>query len=82
MKNAEITKTESRTKKTGLVEYALLPMIGGKLKSAVLGGTKPAPLPAIWNKLTNTPGHQNEKSMGIRTNPIGSWEKSTNLTSP
>jgi hypothetical protein len=49
IKNDAAMITERKTIKTGLVNKMLLPKIGGKSKSALLGGIKP--LPASRNKV-------------------------------
>ena len=53
MKNADIRITERKTRKIGFVVYSLWPKAGGKLKSAVLGGTNPGLL--NWNERTQSP---------------------------
>ena len=53
IKKMEIRITERKTRRIGLVVYSLWPKAGGKLKSAVLGGTNPGLL--NWNERTQSP---------------------------
>jgi hypothetical protein len=55
-KKTEITMIEKKTSAMGLVVYSLCPTMGARLKSAVLGGTKPGPTarwPIICTALTH-----------------------------
>jgi hypothetical protein len=51
IKKIEIRITDKKTKNIGFVVYGLFPKMGGKLKSAVLGGTNP-PCPSKWKMAT------------------------------
>jgi hypothetical protein len=81
MKKRDIAITEKNTRTTGLVVYALCPRIEGKLKSVVLGGTKPGPL-ARWPVICTSRTHlsptlaNNFLTILRRRNPIGKRAKS------
>ena len=79
---------ERKTKKTGFVKYAEFPNTDGRLKSAVLGGTKPGPdSTASW--LTHSPdrigltlgSHPNPIGIGgkIKTRPVWRWPRKAGL---
>jgi hypothetical protein len=56
MKKAEIRMTERKTNRTGFVSQGIDSYNGGRLKSFVLGGTKPSPAACkLTNARTHTP---------------------------